>query len=307
MGTGGIASTRNAVAICSRSLKLSTFALASLVVLVAGQLSAARAHGVFHIFSPMVEEGAWDAEALSAFQFGLAANAAHSGQDPHDHQDGTDAHDHDAARAAHEFAIHGGVTSFWMTKLALSAEKAAGESYELSSVALENVFRLPRSNPGPGDWGWFTAVRAGVNSSETNTVEFGPIVSLSSGPVTLTLNPFFAKTFGRNREDGVAFSYGWRATYEIHERLSLGLEGYGEIEDIASAPEVSEQVHRVGPVLYIGHVHGTPHHHDENETGHLGQTHGGHEDGLHAEIGVLFGVTQATPDAALKVNLGMDF
>lgn len=306
MGKGRIAKTHNAVAIRSRSLKLPAFALASLMVLVPGH-SSARAHGVFHIFSPAIEQGAWDAEALSAFQFGLPANAAHNGEVAHDHGDGMDTHDHDAARAAHEFAIHGGVTSFWMTKLALSAEKAAGESYELSSVALENVFRLPHANPGPLDWGWFTALRAGVNSRETNTVEFGPIVSLSSGPATLTLNPFFARTFGRNRQEGVAFSYGWRATYEIHEKLSLGLEGYGEIEDIASAPGVSEQVHRVGPVLYVGHVHGTPHHHDGHEAGPQQEVHGGREDGLHAEIGVLFAVTHATPDAALKVNLGMDF
>lgn len=283
--------------------------LFGLLVVNISQISAAQAHGVFHIFTPVVEQGEWGAEALSAFQFGVPAGDAHDddGLIGHEDENGTDGHAHDALKRAHEFAIHGGITSFWMAKVALSAEKIEGESYDLSSVAFENVFRLPEASRGPLDWGWYTAIGVGTNSEETNAVEFGPVVSLSSGLMTLTLNPFFEKTFGRNREDGIALSYGWRATYEIEENFSVGVEGYGEIADIGNAPGASEQIHRIGPVLYLGHVHGNPSHHEMHEGEHHGDEHGGHEGGLHAEVGVLFGLTQATPDAALKVNLGLDF
>ncbi|MBL8564181.1 MAG: hypothetical protein JNM89_00520 [Hyphomicrobiaceae bacterium] len=279
------------------------FAGAGVLALAAPRADAG--HNVFHIFTPAVEAGHQGFEALTGFNMGLPA------ADP--------AEEHGSVRAAHEIAYHRGVTDFWMTKIAFGIERESGGDYQLTSVASENVFRFTSAPSGPLDFGWFTAVSAGLASGESNSVEFGPIVSLSSGPVALVLNPFLEKTFGENREEGIAFAYAWRATYEIAERLSVGIEGYGEIENLGHAPPAAEQVHRIGPVLYLGHVHGARH--GAEEAGHLaGHGHGAHESGVHgmaghdgeapdwhAEVGVLFGLTEATPDAALKVNIGADF
>ena len=255
--------------------------------LMCGGLPAEASESVFHIFTPSVEAGAWGVEALSAFSTGLAASDEHA-----------------ALRAAHELAIHTGVNDFWMAKLALGFEKPSGDEYAITSIALENVFRFNRAHAGAFDAAWFTAISAGIDDDASNAIEFGPVVSMSEGPVSLVLNPFLEKTFGDNREPGIAFSYGWRATYRIADTFSIGLEGYGAIEDIAHHSAFEEQIHRMGPVLYLGHVHGDAH-------GIHGAAHDAHghddEPEWHGEIGVLFGLTDATDDATIKFNAGADF
>lgn len=251
-------------------------------------LTAATAHAsdnIFHVFTPSIEAGSWGVEALSAF---MVADE-----------------DHEPVRAAHELAIHTGINEFWMAKLALGLERPAGGDYDVTSVAFENVFRFYGAHPGALDAAWFTAVSAGIDNEASNAIEFGPVISLSEGPVSLVLNPFFEKTFGDNSEPGIAFSYGWRATYRVAEFFSVGLEGYGTIEDIANKPAFEEQIHRIGPVLYLGHVHG-------DAQGIHGTEHAGHDDHgngpeWHGEIGVLLGLTDHTNDAIIKFNVGADF
>ncbi len=261
------------------------FSIAGLTLAGVSATPVSAGHNIFHIFTPAVEAGAWGAEALSGFQTGFPADG-----------------EHEPVRLAHELAVHTGVNDLWMTKLALAIERPAGGDYDVTSIASENVFRLSAKAHGAMDAAWFTAIEAGVASDATNAVVFGPVVSFAQGPVAVMLNPFFEKTFGRNREDGIAFTYGWRATYQISDALSFGVEGYGAVENLAAAPPASEQVHRIGPVLYLGHVHGNP-------EGVHGAEHGHHstETEWHGEIGVLFGLTDATPDAAIKLNIGADF
>ena len=192
-------------------------AAAVCVGLLAAMSQAHAGHDVFHIFTPLVEPGEIGTEALSTIQTDLPS------------QD-------EGVRAVHEVAIHAGITDFWMAKLALGLEKPLHEAYGVNAIALENVFRLPGSSFGRFDAGWFTGFSAAVDGDATNAVEFGPVITVDAGPVALAFNPFFEKTFGQNREDGIAFSYGWRATYGLAENLSIGLEGYGEIENIADSP-----------------------------------------------------------------------
>ena len=296
------------------------------VVVLFGPASrpADAGHDVFHIFTPAVEAGHFGFEVLSTFQ---DPPRAHDHDDEDEGEDDDHAgHGHTMPRTAHEIAVHVGVTDFWMTKLALGISREDGDSYGVDTIASENVFRFGPARGGALDLGWFTALSAGLDSEATNAIELGPIVTLVSGPMALTVNPFFEKTFGRNREEGIAFTYGWRATYAVHDTFAIGVEGYGEIENIGNAPPGAEQVHRIGPVLYFGHMHGSTHgghngHGAHGGHGHGAGHHGGHAHGgeevhtshardkadWHAEVGVLFGLTEATPDAALKVNLGVDF
>lgn len=279
---------------------------------VSGPDAARAGHDVFHIFTPAVEAGHVGFELLSTLQEVEAHGAAAEEEDG-------DEHGHAMPRTAHEAAVHTGVTSFWMSKLAFTFSREDGERYRADAIASENVFRFTPQRGGPLDLGWFTAVSAGLNGDATNAFEFGPILTLASGPLALTLNPFLEKTFGRKREDGIAFTYGWRATYAFSETFAIGVEGYGEVENIGDAPPVSEQVHRIGPVLYLGHMHGAVHGGHSGQSHHQGgASHGAHEHAdeaghpshggdLHAEIGLLFGLTQETPDVALKFNIGADF
>jgi hypothetical protein len=268
------------------------YALASYLALAALAAPAGASQDVFHIHTPVVEDRL-HVELLSAFNFGNPSDAEESIDE------------------AYELAIGTGITKYWMAYVALGVEKPDGETYDVSGIEFENVFRLYEPRSGFIDAAWFTSVGFGFADDAPNAIEFGPIVTLAANRTSLVLNPFFEKTFGDNREEGIAFTYAWRAAHEFSDRFAIGVEGYGAIENIGEAPAFDEQTHRIGPVLYLGGLHGSSHHGEHAHSAHAGH---GHDDkhsddqpALHAEIGVLFGITDATPDTTLKVNIGADF
>lgn len=279
-------------------------AFATVCVAALACAAPARAgHDIFHIFSPRVAQGEWAVEAISGIHFGLPRAARHEGTE--DDDGGAHAHDdhgHAPVRAAHELAVHLDVTDTWMAKAALGLERASGGDYDVTYVALENVFRLTRWRPAAFDAAWFTALSAGLNDTP-DAIEFGPVLQLETGPISWVFNPFLEKTFGDNREPGIALSYGWRASTEIADSISIGVEGFGAVENLGNAPPAGEQIHRVGPVLYLGEVHG----HEGHAAGSHGAGKHAHGPEWHGEVGVFFGLTDATPDAALKLNIEAHF
>ena len=130
---------------------------------------------------------------------------------------------------------------------------------------------------------------------------FGPIVELATGKLLLTLNPFFSSQVGDNRDqDGLGFEYGWRAEYDFAKHWGVGVEMFGEIEDLANAGSFDDQNHSIGPTLFWNPGGG-----DEDE----GEEAGGDDDEkvagppdieLSFNVGVQFGLTDVTSDGALK-------
>lgn len=194
-----------------------------------------------------------------------------------------------ANRSAHDQTVHYGLREWWKLSGVFKLENPDDERVRFARVAVENIFVLkPLDDHKPFDTGlgWFAAVEVSTHAQTTNAVVFGPILSMTAGKLSITANPFLEKTFGRNREDGLAFNYGWQVKYDLREGFAVGIEGFGLIDNIGHAPPWSEQEHRVGPVVYkeveiAKDVKITP------------------------DIGVLFGLTKATPDVAVKLHLGI--
>ena len=62
---------------------------------------------------------------------------------------------------------------------------------------------------------------------------------------------FFTAQVGDNREtDGLGFEYGWRAEYDFAKHWGIGVEMFGEIEDLANAGSFDDQNHSLGPTLF---------------------------------------------------------
>lgn len=255
-------------------------ALLSFGLLAALPLSGAQAQ--FEVESPEVEEGALEIEALGAVLWG------------YDSPEEEDGEEEEQLRHGHEFAVGYGVTDFWKPTISLELEENRGDSFEASAIGFENTFAYPEEFELGGDVeasvGFFASFEAALDSDEAHGFEFGPIAQLETGPLVTTLNPFFEVEVGDDREDGVAFAYGfqtrWNFTDEEEDdfQFGLGVEAYGEIEDFADdAPSTSDQEHRVGPVAYLGTDLGP---------GEIG-----------LDVGVLFGLTSATSDYGIKWNL----
>ena len=87
-------------------------------------------------------------------------------------------------------------------------------------------------------------------------------------------------------DQGIALNYGWLVKYELKTGLAIGVEGFGLVENLGNSPALRDQEHRIGPVIYAD----IPLTKDFKIT---------------PDIGLLFGLTSATPDVVLKLNVGI--
>jgi hypothetical protein len=244
---------------------------AMLVLGSAGLIDAARAQA-FDVKQPEVEAG----ELLLS-----QTNTLHAGLPRHLGSD--------VNRSAHELGLDYGLSSWWKLTGVLKFERPEQEDLRLANAAIESIFLLKGTDDKrTRDFGlaWFTGVDITTHRDSTNAVVFGPIAKLKSDKLTFTVNPFFEKTFGRNRDEGVAFVYAWQIKQELRDGFGIGVEGYGTVDNIAHPPPVAEQEHRIGPVVYT-----------EVELR--------KDFKLTPEFGVLFGLTEATPDVTFKLNVGV--
>ena len=154
-------------------------------------------------------------------------------------------------RQSHDFEFEYGLTDRLLFSTTLSADEPLDDDFDLSAIELELQYELiERKGNGLGLaflGGYGFATRGG----EADEIEFGPVVELASGKALLTLNPFFSSQVGDNREtDGLGFEYGWRGEYDFAKHWGVGVEMFGEIEDLSHAGSFDDQTHSIGPTLF---------------------------------------------------------
>jgi len=193
----------------------------------------------------------------------------------------------DDNRSAHDQSLDYGVTNWWRLSGVIKLENPIDADFRIARTSIENIWVLrPTPKDGGLGFGWFTSIEASTDRATTNSSQFGPIITLEADKVTVTANPFFEKTFGRNREEGIALNYGWNAKYKVNDQLSIGAEGFGLIENLGDASAAAEQQHRLGPALFA--------------TIKLAE-----DLSITPDIGLFFGLTEATPRLTLKFNVGV--
>ncbi len=111
-------------------------------------------------------------------------------------------------------------------------------------------------------------------------------MQVNTGPAELLVNPFFERTLGPNAEPGIALHYIWRGKYELSHALAFGAVGYGKIENIGAPPAFSAQDHRIGPAVFF-----------EVEMDARRK--------VDVSLGLMAGLTPATPSASLMLNFGI--
>jgi hypothetical protein len=227
------------------------FALASLsIVGDDGLFCATPARAEFEIKESQIEKGEVELEYRGAVHWGFpSAERAEAVEE----ETGADAEDEEGEflRQSHDFEVAYGFAERWLVSATLGTDEPLDQNFDLSSIALELQYELiERKGNGLGlgfTGGYGFATRGG----EADEIEFGPIVELASGKSLLTLNPFFNAQVGDNRQtDGLGFEYGWRAEYDFAKRWGIGVEMFGEIEDLSNAGSFNDQPHSLGPTLF---------------------------------------------------------
>jgi hypothetical protein len=196
-----------------------------------------------------------------------------------------------------------------MFSTTFAADEPLEDSFDLSSIEMELQYELiERMGDGLG-LAFITGYGIATRSGEADELEFGPIVELAAGKALLTINPFFSSQLGDNREtDGLGFEYGWRGQYDFAKHWGVGVEMFGEIEDLCNAGSFDDQPHSLGPTLFYNPGG------EEDEDDEGGEN--GDDDDKIAEgpemevslnVGVQFGLTDATSDTAVKFQGSLGF
>ena len=288
------------------ALFLGSFALA-LAGLIAGNTRPALAE--FEIQESGVEKGEVELEYRGAVHDGFPR----AEREEADEEEGEGALEEEEEgeflRQSHDFEFQYGLTNRILFSTTLGTDEPLDDDFNLSSVEVELQYELvKRKGNGLGlafTGGYGFATRGG----EADELEFGPIMELASGKFLLTTNTFFSSQVGKHKEtDGLGFEYGWRGEYDFARHWGIGVEMFGEIEDLSNAGSFDDQPHSIGPTLFYN-----PGEEEEEEGGENGdddeedKVAEGPEMELSLNVGVQFGLTDATSDTAVKFQGGLAF
>ena len=268
------------------ALRLATALLGSFAF--AGLVSTSAQAQVFEVIHPEVEKGSFEFELLNGIRM-----------------DSVDAGDE---RSAHEIALGYAPVSFWMPSLAVEIANPEEEKAEVEALEVENVFLFPFGNAaGSGHHdhahdhnhnhgaegagyavGFYAALEIpNEGGIDEGAASFGPIGEVSLGPVNVIGNLFVETPFSNGEDPGL--SYAFSAATSVGGGFALGAEAFGDIEEaFGDAPGFSDQEHLLGPAVYT-----------ELDLG-RGRV-------LEPRLAALFGLSEAAPDAALSLNIEMEF
>jgi hypothetical protein len=269
----------------------------------------------FEIQESQVEKGEVELEYRGAYHWGLPRQGVAGGILDSEIGDEVDEDGEEIPlRQSHDFEIQMGITERWMLSTTLLSVVPEGETWIAEAVEVELQYELvERKGNGLGlafQFGYGVATQA----ETANEIEFGPIIELAANKFLLTINPFLSDQLGEFAEtEGLGFEYGWRARYDFGKHWGLGVEMFGEIEDLSNAGSFNEQEHSIGPTLFVKFR-------GEDDDDDNGEDANGDDDddrlafapppvqpNLHMNVGAQFGLTDATSDGALKFQAELEF
>jgi hypothetical protein len=255
-----------------RELMIRHLAFAAAVLGCVCAIPADARAGPFEVKGPEVEKGETEVSTNHVVHSGFPANAE---------------------RIRHSFELLAGYafTSTFKAAIKTGFDTHVDGDLRHTTAGVEAQYFLGNLAPAI-TWAWFVSVDTRMRRDETNTVTFGPLVKFGDDKLALTVNPLFERTFGPNREDGIAFAYAVGLKGAIREGMAFGVEAVGSIPEIGNAPGASFQEHRIGPVLYIDRELSPPQDR-RNATK------------LSLEIGTYVGLTDATPDWTGRIKASL--
>jgi len=241
-------------------------ALAFCLLVLAGQSANAQ----FYVRSPDVKKGQIAIEEHGAVYFGPG--------------------EEERRRQSHELELKYGIAERWEFIVEGFLREDIGESLEAREFEIGGQYEIVERH-GDGLGLAFRGIyEFALQNREPDEILFGPLAKFVRGPDSATINTFFIGQVGPHREiDSLELKVNWRLKHEFNEKWALGVEGYGEIEDLSHAGRWDDQKHRLGPVAYL-----------ELE-----------REGSNLEwefaVGTLFGISDATSDVTLKFDAEVKF
>ncbi len=304
--------------------------ITTLFVGSATALAGGPAVNQFEIKDLEVEVGSIEFQSQNAHSFGQPRRKIFSDEPGEFEFD-----ENTVVRQRHALELEFGVTTFFRTRVGIEFEKErleepssvaqadAFDSLVLEELAVEGVVvAIPVPEQGGLGIGALVEYQYPTESSEPQSIVFGPIFQFEHGAWTATTNLTFVHFFAGDAAERDAkwdFFYAAQLLYKASETWSFALEAYGTVDRLGnSGTRREEQLlfgdfdqHRLGPIVYYAFNAGPSPLNGLREANGLGgdEDEGGMPDQVAVSIGagVLVGINQNTPDATLKWSVEVEF
>ena len=201
----------------------------------------------------------------------------------------------------HDVELQLGITERIMISFTGVLDKPVDEDFRLSVAEVEFQYELfEKAHSAMSLQFEYEFATIGNTPDEFS---FGPLIEYWSGRFRTTANLFLTGQAGDNVEtDGPGFEYALQFKGALTQRLGLGVEAFGEIEDLSNAGSFNDQEHYAGPMLYLGKGQNEVGESDDEKNGD-----GEREASLSFSTGVLFGLTDVTSDVVYRLNAYLEF
>ncbi|WP_345792423.1 hypothetical protein AAG895_12970 [Thauera sp. JM12B12] len=223
---------------------------------------------------------------------------------------GTDRSDAGKYESALALSFGAGISERWATELGVEFERARGEHMKYGGIEWENRLGLIIDEDAPVALSLLVGFERPRERAEGWSSTLGLLSETTVGRFLVNANLLVERNWDVDAEDegdegeeededhdpGAAdradddaearttLGYQWQVLYRHSHRIYYGVQGMGEMGQWDDWAERDEQEHRIGPALFgrIKHAGGQR---------------------LNYTAGLLFGVTDATPDYTLRLKL----
>lgn len=181
-----------------------------------------------------------------------------------------------------------GATDWWFTEVYIKTEHES-PAPRLNILELENKFQLTETGKYPLEVGLITELEFPLNQDgEPYEFKFGPLFQTEFDKLQLNGNLLLETKFGNGNPSETAFQYQWQAKYRWHKEFEFGVQGFGETGEWDDWAQTDEQEHKMGPAIF-------------------GKVQAGDHAAIKYNAAWLIGMTDATPDNTLRMQVEYEF
>jgi high-affinity iron transporter len=176
-------------------------------------------------------------------------------------------------------------TAWWLTELLVKYERAPGEGLDATEIASENIFQLTDQGKYWLDFGVLAEFVYSLEDGGANALEVALLGQKDFGRNEVRLNFVFEQPFESGAD--LEMEYRWQYRYRLSERFEPGIEMYGGAGEWGEMGSFDDHEQQLGPAAF-----------GKFRT----------QDGAFKyELGLLFGLTDETPDTTLRFLLEYEF
>lgn len=181
-----------------------------------------------------------------------------------------------------------GFTRWWKAAAVAEIVDGPGTGPRAEAYSVENIIVLPRPKGLPFEWGLYAEYEVGARSGSPDVIELKGLFSRKAGHFDTRLNLIAEREVGAGAGDETEFEYAAQSRYALNDDFAIGLQASGALGDSEDFGKLSDRAHLFGPIV-AGEL---------EIPGTTGE--------LELEAGYFFGLTDASPDDVVRVQVAWE-